>query len=391
MLSRSVDYKKELELAAKNMILVHEPDVLIKLIVRMVVNKLKISHAAIMLHKQGENIYVSTVSRGPLGLKMPQGFIRMDTNNALVSLCSDVKKKKLLKSDAVVYEDVKKMLKRGDMDDHSRGLFVTALQQMEIFEATVCIPSFFHHDLLALLFLGRKKNKQRFHKDELDFIAALASDVAMAIRNAQLFQSLKEELEKKHQLFLQTSIALAAAIDAKDHYTHNHIMRVADLSLAIAGKISRKYKVDFSDQFLEDLKISSLLHDIGKIGVPGSILNKQGPLTPEERQKIQDHPLIGIAILEHVKDLENAAVGVKYHHERYDGTGYPQGLKGEDIPIMAAIIAVADSFDAMTTDRPYRSGLSKEATMKEIERLSGLQFHPQAASAIIELYHEGKI
>ncbi len=391
MLTGPVNYKQELERAAKNMILVHEPDVLIKLIVRMVVNKLKISHAAIMLHKKDEDIYVSTVSRGPLGLKMPQGFIRMDTNNPLVNMCREVRKTRILKSEAVVYDDVKKHLTRRDLDEHSRELFGTVLRQMEIFEATVCIPSFFHHDLLALIFLGRKKNKQRFHKDELDFISALASDVAMAIRNAQLFQALKEELDKKHQLFLQTSIALAAAIDAKDHYTHNHIMRVTELSQAIARKINQKYNVAFDEQFMEDLKIASLLHDIGKIGVPESILNKQGPLTPEEREKIKDHPLIGVAILQHVKDLKNASVGVKHHHERYDGMGYPQGLKGEDIPMMAAIIAVADSFDAMTTDRPYRAGLSKEATIKEIERLSRLQFHPLAASAIIELYHEGKI
>ncbi|MDD5099173.1 MAG: HD domain-containing protein, partial [Candidatus Colwellbacteria bacterium] len=293
MLSRPVDYKKELERAAKNMILVHEPDVLIKLIVRMVVSKMKISHAAIMLHKQDEDIYVSTVSRGPLGLKMPQGFIRMDPNNPLVSLCREARKTGILKSEAVVYEDVKKMLKRGDLDSHARDSFGTVLRQMEIFEATVCIPSFFHQDLLALLFLGKKKNKQGFRKDELDFIAALASDVAMAIRNAQLFQSLKEELEKKHQLFLQTSIALSAAIDAKDHYTHNHIVRVTDLSLAIARKISQKYKMSFDDKFMEDLKIASLLHDIGKIGIPEAILNKQGPLTPQEREKIKEHPLIG--------------------------------------------------------------------------------------------------
>jgi HD-GYP domain-containing protein (c-di-GMP phosphodiesterase class II) len=322
---------------------------------------------------------------------MPQGFIRMDTNNPLVNLCRAVRKSKALKGEAVVFDDVKKMLKRTDLDPHSRFLFENVLRQMEIFEASVCIPSFFHHDLLALLFLGQKKDKKRFHKDELDFIAALASDVAMAIRNAQLFQDLKNELEKKRELFWQTSSALAAAIDAKDHYTHNHIMRVTELSHAIARKISQKYKIDLDPQFLEDLKIASLLHDIGKIGVPEAILNKQGPLTPQEREKIKEHPEIGVAILEHIKDLKDTCLAVLHHHERYDGMGYPRGLKGEEIPLMAAIIAVADSFDAMTTDRPYRGGLSKESTIKEIERLSGLQFHPYAASAIIELYHEGKI
>lgn len=391
MISKTVNYKKELETAAKNMILVHNPDLLIKLIVRMVVNKLRISQAAIMLHNKEENTFISMVSRGPLGKKMPHGYIRMEADNPLISLCYEFRKRKVFSKDVIVSEDIKKLLKKGKVEPTLKKLFTGVLKQLEIFDASVCIPSYFHNDLLALMFLGKKRNKQRFFRDELDFIVALASDVAMAIRNAQLFKDLEVQLEKKHQLFIETSIALSAAIDAKDHYTHNHIMRVTNLSLAIAQKISQKNKIPFDELFMEDLKIAGLLHDIGKIGIQESILNKQGPLSPEEHEKIKQHPLIGVEILQHIKDLKRASMGVKYHHERYDGNGYPEGLKGDQIPLIAAIVGVADSFDAMTSDRPYRSGLSKESTIKEIERLSSLQFHPLAASAIAELYYEGKI
>ncbi|MDI6606602.1 MAG: HD domain-containing protein, partial [Candidatus Omnitrophota bacterium] len=142
-----------------------------------------------------------------------------------------------------------------------------ALYQIEIFDAEVCVPSYFGSDLLGLLLLGEKKNGKKFARDEIDFFSALASDVAMAVRNARLFKELEGELEKKHRLFIHTTIALAAAIDAKDHYTHGHTSRVTGLSLEIARKLGEKNKQAFNQKFLENLHIASLLHDIGKIGV----------------------------------------------------------------------------------------------------------------------------
>ena len=194
---------------------------------------------------------------------------------------------------------------------------------------------------------------------------------------------------KKQKLFLSTTTALAAAIDAKDHYTHGHTGRVTNLSLGIAKILSRKHNL--SQKFMDNLYIASLLHDIGKIGVPESILNKPGPLNEEERKKMQEHSVIGTTILQPISELEEAISTVKYHHEKYDGTGYPEGLKGEQIPLSAAIVAAADAFDAMTSDRPYRRALSKEEAIKEVERQSGKQFHPEVADALIQLYQEGKI
>jgi HD-GYP domain-containing protein (c-di-GMP phosphodiesterase class II) len=314
----------------------------------------------------------------------------MDADNPLIRFFRQRLDKKLSNEDALVYDKTKALLRK-NIEPKVRQLLKGALYQMEIFEAFVCIPSYFRGDLLGILILGSKRNGKKFGQDELGFFAALASDVAMAIRNAQLFQELELELEKKHRLFIHTTIALAAAIDAKDHYTHGHTARVTTLSLEIAKLLSQKSKKNFDEKFLERLHIASLLHDIGKIGVPEAILNKEGPLNEQEKKKIQEHPLLGTTILQPIRELEDAILGVKYHHERYDGSGYPEGLRGNSIPLVASIISVADAFDAMTTDRPYRKGLSKKEAIEEIKQASGRQFDPQVSGALIELYQENKI
>lgn len=386
----TIDYKKELESAAKTMILVHEPDALIKMVVRMIVQKVKVRHAGILLHQRDRDSYILTVSRGALGLKIPPGFARMDADNPLISFFRQRIDKQLFNGGTVVYGEIKKYL-TADIKAEIKKLLEGVLYQMEIFEAVACIPSYFRKDLLGILLLGYKNDGSQFGQDELDFFAALASDVAMAIKNAQLFSELESELDKKHRLFIHTTIALAAAIDAKDHYTHGHTARVTDLSLEIARKLMQKNKKSFNEKFLEHLHIAALLHDIGKIGMPESILNKEGPLSEEEKKRIKEHPIIGVTILGPIKELEDAMLGVKYHHERYDGSGYPEGLKGNQIPLIASIISVADTFDAMTTDRPYRHRLSKNEAIEEIKQISGTQLDPEVVSAFIELYQEGMV
>jgi HD-GYP domain-containing protein (c-di-GMP phosphodiesterase class II) len=161
--------------------------------------------------------------------------------------------------------------------------------------------------------------------------------------------------------------------------------------LEIARRIGQKSKKDFDAKFLENLHIASLLHDIGKIGVPEHILNKRHELTIGERNRIKEHPMIGVNILKPIKELEGSMLGVRYHHERFDGKGYPDGLKGDRIPLIASIISVADSFDAMSTDRPYRLALPKDDVVNEIGHLSGRQFCPRIADTFLELCKEGRI
>ncbi|MFH1622386.1 MAG: HD-GYP domain-containing protein [Candidatus Omnitrophota bacterium] len=389
-----IDYKKELEDAARKMILVHKPKTLIQLIVRTIVNKVKVRHCGILLFNEGSNSYVLTVSKGRLGLKIPRGFIRIDPDNAMIRFFVDKQNQKYIDGGILVYQRIGFLLKnKALLKKHSglRETLVALRNQMNLFEAVVCIPSYFHDKLLGVLLLGKKNNGRKFYVKELDFFIALAHDVAMAIRNAQLFEELQRQIEKNKRMFLETTRALATTIDAKDHYTHGHTERVTQISLAMAKKLIMSHRIKVDSAFLEELNIASLLHDIGKIGIPEYILNKRGKLSEEERRRINEHPLIGAAILEPIGDLKRAIEGVKYHHERFDGTGYPEGLKGHYIPLIANIISVADSYDAMTTNRPYRPALSKKDTLEEIKKGIGAQYHPLAAKVLIELVNEGSI
>lgn len=369
------------------MILIRETNTLIKLILRMIVQKVKVRHAGILLRQKDGRHYVLTASRGPTGLKIPAGFARMDFDNPLIRFFREEKIRQYFETNIFVCEHAKKILRR-NLEPDIAQLFRGAIEEMDIFAAVICVPCYFRDDLLGLLLLGKKKHMLGFGNDELDFFTALASDVAMAIRNSQLFRDLELELDSKQRLFINTTIALAAAIDAKDHYTHGHTTRVTALSLEIARRIGRKNKISLSANFFEHLQIAGLLHDIGKIGIPESILNKNGPLDANEWKKMKEHPIVGATILGHIGELKEAILGVKSHHENYDGSGYPEGLKGDQIPLIASIIAVADTFDAMTTDRPYRRGLSKHEAIEEIKKISGKQLNPDIVSIFLELLEE---
>lgn len=387
----AIDYRKELQTAAKNMIFVHDPDLLIKMMVRMMVSKAKIAHASFFLHDKAKEGYALTVSKGSLGKKIPLDLVRIDKDDVLIRFFRSHMSRFIFGREALLHSEAKSALKSSKIKQEVKQQLAHVLYQMELLESVVCIPSYFRDELLGILLLGRKDNGRNFIDEELDFFVALNSNVTMAVRNAQLFKELGIELDRKHQLFVRTTIALAAAIEAKDHYTHGHTMRVTNLSLEIARRIGQKSKKDFDAKFLENLHIASLLHDIGKIGVPEHILNKRHELTIGERNRIKEHPMIGVNILKPIKELEGSMLGVRYHHERFDGKGYPDGLKGDRIPLIASIISVADSFDAMSTDRPYRLALPKDDVVNEIGHLSGRQFCPRIADTFLELCKEGRI
>lgn len=381
----AIDYKKELEAASKTMILIHHPETLIKLIVRMFVNKVNIKHAAILLYDNKKNTYVLTVSRGAHGLKIPTGFARMDCDNPLISFFVQRRDKEILDDGILELNYLRRLIKNKKLSPKVTDNLKKIAYQMEIFDVVACVPSFFRDTMLGLLLLGEREDNTPFKKSELDFFSALASDVAMAIRNAQLFEELEEELEKRRHLFIHTTIALAAAIDAKDPYTHGHTARVTNYSLALSDSLKRQLKLD--DKFRENLHISSLLHDIGKIGIPERVLHKVSRLTDEERKIIQQHPVIGVNIVQPIKELKDCLDGIKYHHERYDGKGYPEGLKGRQIPLSAAIISVADAFDAINSNRPYRKGLCFKDALCELTRCSGTQFNPLVVKAAKTALH----
>ena len=395
MKATHIDYKKELEAAAKGMIMIHEPRLLIKLIVRTIVQKVQVKHAGMILYDPKKDSYVLTISRGQPGHKIPAGFARFDKNNPLIKLFTMKDLKPFVNGrDDFVIDDINKLIWKETVIDSGNGiknLLHEVSQQMQMLNVTACVPAYFQDKLMAVLLLGPKNDNSRFDQEELNFFSALASDTSMAIRNAQLFADLKKEADKNKDLFIRTTIVLGSTIEAKDKYTHGHTGRVTDYSMAIARQMIQNGLAKFPENFLENLYIASLLHDIGKIAIPESILNKQGKLTPEEFEIIKQHTVRGVEILKPLSEFVDCLNGVRHHHERYDGKGYPDGLKGEEIPMMAAIISVADAFDAITTDRPYRKALSKDEALTEIKRNSKLQFRPEPVQALLELFELGKI
>ncbi|MBQ3790514.1 MAG: response regulator [Lachnospiraceae bacterium] len=198
---------------------------------------------------------------------------------------------------------------------------------------------------------------------------------------AQEIQARSAECESLSRHVVQT---LAEAIDAKDTYTNGHSDRVATYSREIAKRYG------YSESAQNDIYMMGLLHDVGKIGVPDEIINKPGKLTDEEFAAIKSHPVIGDRILKKVKEMPKLSIGARWHHERYDGRGYPDGLKGEEILEEARIIAVADAYDAMTSHRSYRDILPQEVVRGEIEKGKGSQFDPVFADIMLQMIDEDK-
>jgi len=217
-----------------------------------------------------------------------------------------------------------------------------------------------------------------FSQHEINLFTSLASQAAIAIENARLFESLE-------QIYLEVITALASAIDARDSYTHGHSNRVTEYAVAIAEEMGLEpYEVDV-------IRNASILHDVGKIGIRESILHKPGKLTKDEVREMQYHPYIGYKILQSVKLLEPVLPLVYHHQEHFDGGGYPEGLKGDAIPLGSRIIAVADAFEAMTSDRPYRLTLASEVALAELRELSGKQFDPVVVDAFMRLAERGSV
>jgi len=242
----------------------------------------------------------------------------------------------------------------------------------------ICVPVKVKEKTIGVLEAINKKEGEEFDEEDLSLFTSLADQVAIALDNARLYQELEE-------MFFQTAESLADAIEKRDPYTGGHTRRVTMYSLATAKHLPLK------PMEMKWLKISAVLHDIGKIGIDDQILRKPERLNPEEYNAIKQHADMGAEIINHIKQLRNIIPGVKYHHEQLDGTGYPEGLKGEKIPIIAKIVSVADTYDAMTTDRPYRRALSKEMAIKELKRCSGTQFDEEVVEAFVKAYEKGEI
>jgi putative nucleotidyltransferase with HDIG domain len=236
--------------------------------------------------------------------------------------------------------------------------------------AAVCVPLHSSDGVIGAIAVGSRDPHARFTGDDVRLLSTIANHLTVAIGNTELYASLQDA-------YLATVRSLAAAVDAKEPYMRGHSERVAVFARAIAEKMGLSH-----DQRTA-LEMAAYLHDIGKIGISGQILRKPGPLNEAETATMRHHPLIGANILRPVAFPWSIAPVVRHHHEFYDGTGYPAGLRGEEIPILARVLAVADAYEAMTADRPYRDSLSSEGAVEELKRCAGQHFDPRVVEGLI--------
>lgn len=227
------------------------------------------------------------------------------------------------------------------------------------------------HSYSMLMSVQRAMEKRRLALENREFQTNLEKKM-----KEQLL-SLRLRNEEKQNLINNTINSLVHTLEAKDKYTEGHSRRVADTALAVAKRLG------LSPRDQEELHLAGLFHDIGKIGVRESVLHKEGKLTPEEYEIIKEHVVIGVKILEQIPQFRRISMIVRHHHEFYDGSGYPDGLAGADIPLGGRILAVCDAYDAMTSDRPYRRALSDEDACRIIIRNAGRQFDPDLVDVFL--------
>ena len=245
--------------------------------------------------------------------------------------------------------------------------------------SVMCAPMRTTDEILGVLYVDSQMARE-FSEAELELLAAVGNQAGIALHRAKLMA----EVER---LFLDVMRAIASIIDAKDGYTHKHSERVA----AFGVRIARHLGFDADSRAIVEL--SGLLHDVGKIGVPDAILNKPGKLTESEFAQMRLHPVHGARILSNIQSQRVVSIlpGVKCHHERWDGKGYPDGLKAEEIPLLGRVLGVADFLDALTSDRSYRKGLTLEEALNMVKELEGKAFDPVVVKAAVELHEKGEL
>jgi HD-GYP domain-containing protein (c-di-GMP phosphodiesterase class II) len=241
----------------------------------------------------------------------------------------------------------------------------------------ICVPLRIKEGIMGVI-QGINKREGEFTHDDLDLAIALADQIAIALDNARLY----EELNMMAQQLVE---GLSEAMEKRDSYSGGHPQRVMKICMAMANYLP------LTPEEKRQLMLASILHDIGKVGITDNILTKHGVLSVEEMDIIREHPRAGAEIVRRIKPLQSIIPAMQYHHEHYDGSGYPEGLAGEDIPFIARIIAVADAYDAIIHERAYHRAMSKSEAMAEIAENAGTQFDPQMVEAFARALDHGDI
>jgi putative nucleotidyltransferase with HDIG domain len=302
-----------------------------------------------------------------LHIEIANGLPEEVINNTRIKLGSGIAGKVALTGQA-------RLLLKGIKEVDSQSL----KQAVEL-KSALCVPMKIMDKVVGVFNISGKREGDNFTSDDLQLLILLANQAAIAIENTELHHNLQE-------LFINSIKALANAIDARDPYTRGHSERVTEYAVKIAEKMNLdKMEIEF-------IRYAGLLHDIGKIKISDALLRKPEKLTEEEFIIIKKHPAYGASIMEPVKEFKKILPYMYHHHEAYgSGGGYPSGLHGEEIPLAARILAVADSFDAMTSDRPYRKALPLEVAISELRKFSGVQFDPEVAEVFIQMLENKEI
>lgn len=398
----SYNYQEALRDAAKTMVRVRNPRRLLKMIVRFIAKEVGLHHASILMFDQLKSRYVFVDSQG--SHRIPISLVKLDQTNPLIHWFSKQDKSLKMSKDYLNRDQIIAWL--ADSKFNKSGLKDQLLKMKEVMDmlkVTVCVPGHYKDELLGVLLLGDKISGGLFSSEEISFFQTLANDASMTIKTAEYREDLiaknmelekqKDELQKRlveianlrkkeQETYYEIVMSLAQEVNAKDPYTAGHLQGVERLGIMTAQEMG----YDMTGRKKDVLVASLHLHDVGKIGIPDHILMKPASLTDEEWKIMRQHPVKGAKILEPLTGFREVANIVLHHHENYDGSGYPDGLKGDAIPLEARIVSVVDSFHAIVSKRCYSKGKSIEAAFQELERCAGTQFDPNVVGAFIRAY-----
>ena len=333
-----------------------DPDVVSKLVLKKSIEALKADHASLFLIDD---------DTGFLFLYEAFGFSVNEADNIkLLGGWETIKEEVVKKQKIISIDDIctNRLFKKKELPFCNERIPIGSF---------IAVPLKRNGKIIGVLIVSKgKKRKRLFTKDDERLLAGLSNDIAIAIINSKLHENLKK-------LYLNTVMSLVKTIEAKDHYTGGHSERVMNYALAIGKQLG------LHKDTLENVRLSGLLHDIGKVGVKDDILIKNGELSETEKEEIGKHPSIGAKIVESIAKSRKVTRGILEHHERFAGGGYPRGLKGKAISLEARIVAVADAYDALTTDRPYQKRFSKQEAYNMIVEGSSSRFDPKIVKAFV--------
>ena len=315
-------------------------------------------------------------SNGELLVSMARGIAHNNVDEEILKVSNTIMRKVAASGESILTTNAQQ-------DPRFENQVSVAAYQLR---SILCAPLKIKNDLIGVIYVDNRAHAGIFRESDLALINAFADQAAVAIDNARLFENLKRSNFQLEAANLELQIAYEAtlngwvrALDMRDKETEGHTQRVTILT----QKLARCMGVDDDD--MVHVTRGALLHDIGKMAIPDGILLKPGPLTDDERKLIQKHPVYAYEMLSPIEFLRSA-IDIPYcHHEKWDGTGYPRGLKGEDIPFAARIFPVIDVWDALTSDRPYRKGLPQDVVLEHIQADSGKHFDPRVVNAFMEM------